>query len=52
MTGTTLFSGLSPSVHAVALIAVVLVEAALLYVGYGLLEDAVAPTVFERLRQT
>ncbi|GAB7090471.1 hypothetical protein JCM18237_07420 [Halorubrum luteum] len=52
MTGTELLAGASPTVQALVLLTVVLVEAALLYVGYGLVEDAVAPTVFERLRQT
>lgn len=51
MTGTELLAGVSPSAQALILIAVVLVEAALLYVGYGILEDAVGPTVFKSLRQ-
>lgn len=50
MMGAELLAGVSPSVQALVLIAVVLVEAMLLYAGYGALEDALAPTVFERLR--
>lgn len=52
MTWMDLFTSQSPSVQALVLITAVLVEATLLYVGYGLLEDAVAPTIFKRLRQT
>jgi len=52
VTGTELLSGASPSVQALLVITVVLLEAVLLYAGYGLLEDAIAPTVFERLEQS
>lgn len=41
---------LSPTLQAVALVGLVLVEAALLYVGYGALERAVGPRVVERLK--
>lgn len=51
MTGTELLPGASPSVMALAVIAVVLVEAALLYVGYGYLEEKLGPTVFRRLQR-
>lgn len=51
MSGTELFAGGSPAVHAIALIAVVFVEAIILYAGYGVIEDAVAPILFSRLRQ-
>lgn len=51
MTRAELFAELPPSGQAILVIAVVLLEAALLYVGYGLLEDALAPTVFERIRR-
>ncbi|EMA66875.1 hypothetical protein C461_10201 [Halorubrum aidingense JCM 13560] len=51
MTGTELLPGASPSVTALAVIAVVLVEAALLYVGYGYLEEKLGPTVFRRLQR-
>ncbi len=49
MIGGELLAGTSPSVQALAVIAVVLFEAILLYVGYGAVEDAVAPAVFDRL---
>lgn len=49
MTGTELFAGASPSLQALAVIAIVLLEAIILYVGYGAVEDAVAPAVFDRL---
>jgi len=52
VSGTELLAGVSPTVQAVALIGIVLLEAILLYGGYGVLEDAIAPTVFRRLRQT
>ena len=51
MTGAALLSGASPTVAALAVIGLVLVEAALLYVGYGLLEDRLAPVVFKRIRR-
>ncbi len=51
MSGTELFAGGPPAVHAIALITVVFVEAIVLYVGYGVIEDAIAPAVFGRLRQ-
>ncbi|SIR76729.1 DUF7512 family protein [Natronorubrum thiooxidans] len=40
---------LSPTVQATLLVAVVLVEAIVLYAGYGVVERAVAPPVIERL---
>ena len=52
VSGTELLAGVSPTVQAIAVIAIVLVEAVILYGGYGLVEDAVAPTVFRRLRRT
>jgi|AntRauMinimDraft_4_1070384.scaffolds.fasta_scaffold00136_22 hypothetical protein len=51
MIGTEPLSGASPSVMALAVIAVVLVEAALLYVGYGFLEAKLGPIVFRRLER-
>ena len=41
---------LSGTERAVALVGIVLVEAAVLYVGYGALERAVGPTVAKVLR--
>ncbi len=35
-----------------ALIGIILIEAVVLYVGYGVAEDAIAPSVFRRLRRT
>jgi len=51
MIGSDLLVTGSPSVQAAAVIGVVLVEAVLLYAGYGVLEDAIGPTVFRRLKQ-
>ncbi|WP_418286014.1 DUF7512 family protein [Halorubrum sp. DTA46] len=51
MTGTELLPGASPSMAALAVISVVLVEAAVLYVGYGFLEEKLGPTVFRRLER-
>ena len=51
MTGTALLPGASPTVAALAVIGLVLVEAALLYVAYGVLEDRLAPTVFRRIQR-
>ena len=51
MTGTALLPDASPTVAALAVIGLVLVEAALLYVAYGVLEDRLAPTVFERIQR-
>jgi hypothetical protein len=41
---------LSGNAQAVVLIGIVLAEAALLYVGYGLLERVLAPTIRDVLR--
>ena len=43
-------SGGAGSVDAALLIGAVLVEAALLYVGYGALEQALGPVVVRRLK--
>ena len=51
MTGTALLPGASPTAAALAVIGLVLVEAALLYVAYGVLEDRLAPTVFKRIQR-
>lgn len=51
MTGTELLPGASPSVAALAVIGVVLLEAAVLYAGYGLLEDKLGPAVFRRIER-
>lgn len=48
MTGT--LAAASPSVQALGLLVVVLVEAALLYLGYGVLEDTLGPPLFEQLK--
>lgn len=48
---TDLLATASPSLQAAAVIGIVLVEAVLLYVGYGALEDAIGSTVFRQLRQ-
>ena len=43
----------APSVvESASLIGVVLVEAIVLYVGYGLVEEALGGTVVERIKQT
>lgn len=49
MTGTEVLVGASPSIQALAVIAIVLFEAIVLYVGYGAIEDAVGSTVLDRL---
>jgi hypothetical protein len=49
MTGTELLTGVSPSLQALAVIGIVLLEAVILYVGYGGVEKAVAPAVLNRL---
>lgn len=49
MTGTELLPGASPSVAAVAVIVVVILEAVLLYAGYGILEDRLGPVVFKQI---
>ncbi|CDK37837.1 hypothetical protein BN903_37 [Halorubrum sp. AJ67] len=41
-----------PSLQALAVIAIVLLEAVLLYVGYGTVEDAVGAIVLDRLAET
>ncbi|QKY17147.1 hypothetical protein [Halorubrum sp. CBA1229] len=51
MTGTELLPGASPTIAALAVIGLVLVEAALLYAVYGVLEDKLASTVFKRIRR-
>ena len=49
MTGTELLTGASPSLQALAVIGIILLEAIILYVGYGAVEAAVGPTVLDRL---
>ncbi|WP_281194575.1 hypothetical protein [Halorubrum sp. F4] len=49
MIGTELLAGASPSVQALAVIGIVLLEAIALYVGYGAVEEAIGPTVLDRL---
>lgn len=49
MTGTEILLGAPPSLQALALIAIVLLEAVLLYVGYGAIEDAVGTIVLDRI---
>lgn len=44
-------SSVSPSVAALAVITIVLIEAIVLYVGYGYLEAKLGPTVFNRIEQ-
>jgi len=51
VTGAELLPGASPTVAALAVIGLVLVEAALLYAVYGVLEDKLAPAVFKRIRR-
>ncbi|WP_280586982.1 hypothetical protein [Halorubrum sp. Boch-26] len=51
MTGAELLPGVSPTVTALAVIGLVLVEAALLYAVYGVLEDKLAPAVFKRIQR-
>jgi len=49
MSGTELLIGASPSVQALAVIGIVLLEAIILYVGYGAVEEVVGPAVLNRL---
>lgn len=49
MTGTAVVVGASPSLQALAVIAIVLLEALALYVSYGTIEDAVGPIVLDRI---
>ncbi len=49
MTGTEVLVGASPSIQALAVIAIVLLEAIVLYVGYGAIEEAVGPAVLDSL---
>lgn len=49
MTGTEVLTGASPSLQALAVIGLVLLEAVILYVGYGAIEEAVGPAVLDRL---
>ncbi|EMA58326.1 hypothetical protein C469_13990 [Halorubrum lipolyticum DSM 21995] len=49
MTGTELLPGASPTVAALAVIGVVVLEAVLLYAGYGVVEDRLGPVVFRRI---
>ena len=49
MTGTELLPGASPTVAALVVLAVVVLEALLLYAGYGVLEDRLGPAVFKRI---
>ena len=52
MIGTELLAGTSPSVQALALIGVVLLEAIALYIGYGAVEEVVGSAVLDRLAGT
>lgn len=45
-------SGYSPLVDAGILIGIVLVEAIVLYVGYGVLEEAFGQMLIERIKST
>ena len=49
MTGTEVLVGASPSIQALAVITIVLLEAIVLYVGYGAIEEAVGPAVLDSL---
>jgi hypothetical protein len=49
MTGTELLPGASPTVAALAVLGVVVLEAGLLYAGYGVLEDRLGPVIFRRI---
>jgi hypothetical protein len=49
MTGTELLPGASPTLAALAVLAVVVLEAGLLHAGYGVVEDRLGPVVFERI---
>lgn len=46
------FATLPPSVQATLLVGVVLVEAVVLYVGYGVLERIAAPPLIETIENT
>ncbi|WP_168927091.1 DUF7512 family protein [Natronorubrum aibiense] len=46
------FATLSPAVQAGVLVGAVLVEAIVLYVGYGALEQVAAPPVIETIKNT
>jgi hypothetical protein len=48
----TWLAGLPPSAQALLLIGLVLVEAVVFYFGYGLLEELIAPAVFDAIRRT
>ncbi len=52
MTGAELLAGALPSIRALMVIGIVLLEAVTLYVGYGAIEGAVGPTVLDRLADT
>lgn len=43
------FAALSPAVQAALLVVAVLVEAVVLYAGYGIVERAVAPPLIETI---
>ena len=45
------FASLPPTVQAVVLIGIVLVQAVALYVGYGLVLETIAPRLFERIER-
>jgi len=49
MTGTELLTGAPSTVQALAVIGLVFLEAIILYVGYGAVEEAVGPAVLDRL---
>jgi hypothetical protein len=51
MTGVEPLSGASPTVAALVVIGLVLLEAGLLYAAYGVLEDKLASTVFNRIQR-
>ncbi|ELZ10720.1 hypothetical protein C479_07913 [Halovivax asiaticus JCM 14624] len=46
------FASLSPTAQALALVGVILVEALVLYGGYGLLERVVAPPLVRRITES
>ncbi|WP_168654263.1 MULTISPECIES: hypothetical protein [Halorubrum] len=49
MTGTELLPGASPTLAALVVLAVVVLEAGLLHAGYGIVEDRLGPVVFKRI---
>jgi len=49
MTGTELLPGASPTVAALAVLGLVVLEAGLLYAGYGVLEDRLGPVIFRQI---